>query len=284
MIKKYFSIALLLIVSLQGCKKEMMDYEGLEGVYFAVQHGTAFGNELVWPYQPDTDVEFAKISGDETTVSIKVMITGPVKDYDRHFRVEINPDSTTAVEGVHFEPIAGTVVIPADSVRAYVPVTLKRTPDLKEETKVIGLRLLPNEDFQLSFPHWDALPGYTSGPVTAEFDASLHSIRVSDMMVQPAVWVGSVQEGNRESGQWGAFSQEKMELMLSLMDELTYDDFSSSATMPTVLTGLIRDVCSRYLVEQYEAGHPVLEKDGRLMFFGNVPWLSYVGVPYVPGT
>ena len=46
---------------MQGCEREMMDYQGKPGIYFAVQHGFAGGNETIWPYQPLTNIEFFKI-------------------------------------------------------------------------------------------------------------------------------------------------------------------------------------------------------------------------------
>ncbi len=205
-------IALMaLLLPLGGCEKQLMDYKGLEGVYFAVQSGSSWGSELTWPYQPYTNVEFVKIPGDEVTVNIKVMVTGPVKDYDRPFSVEINPDSTTAELGVHYEPLPQGLVIPANSVIAFVPVTLKRAPDLANKEKTVGLRLVANENFGLSFPEWDAIPGYTatSGVIVKEFDASLHSIRVNDFMVKPAVWIGSLQAENRESDNGGYFRARK---------------------------------------------------------------------------
>ena len=281
--KKYLSaLALIITGLLQSCEKEIMNYEGVEGIYFAVQHGDSWGSERTWPYQPYTAIEFIKIPQNELTVNIKVMITGPTKDYDRPFRIEINPDSTTASVGVDFAPLPTEVVIPAHSISTLVPIKLTRTSDLKKKQKTIGLRLVANEYFQLSFPHWQALPSNTSGNVVRSFDASLHSIRVNDFMVKPAVWPGSVQQpGNRESGQWGDFSQKKIDLMCELMD-LTYTDFSSTETMPSILTGLIASTCAQYLVEQFDMGTPILEDDGRLMFIGNVPWTSYLGVPYVP--
>lgn len=277
-----FRIAFLaFLLPLLSCEKEMMDYKGIEGIYFAVQHGASYGNERVWPYQPYSDIEFVKLTEDELTYQVKVMITGPVKDYDRPFKVEINPDSTTAVLGIHYNPLPQGLIIPAHAISANVPVTLKRTPDLEKELKTIGLRLVANEHFGLSFPEWDAIPGYTSstGPITKEFDASLHTIRINDFMVQPAVWIGSIQEGNRESGQWGAFSRKKIELMCELMD-LTYADFGSTTTMPSVRSGLLSSEGAKYLIERFNAGDPVLEDDGRLMFIGNVPWTSYIGVPW----
>ncbi|MDR2282725.1 MAG: DUF4843 domain-containing protein, partial [Sphingobacterium sp.] len=175
--KKYLSaLALIITGLLQSCEKQIMDYEGVEGIYFAVQHGDSWAGERTWPYQPYTAIEFIKILQNELTVNIKVMITGPEKDYDRPFQIEINPDSTTAASGIDFAPLPTGLVIPAHSVATMVPVKLIRTPDLKKKQKTIGLRLIANEHFQLSFPHWQALPSHTAGNVVKSFDASLHSI------------------------------------------------------------------------------------------------------------
>lgn len=271
------------VLSLPACKKEIRGYEGAEGVYFAVQSGASWGTESTMPFRPYTNVEFVKVPQDTTVVNIKVMITGPVKNYDRPFKIAINPDSTTAQQGVHYLAIPAQVVIPANAYLAYVPVTLMRTPDLETDTKKIGLRLLANEHFQLSFPEWDALPGYTATTtgIDSQFNASLHTIRVNDFLVQPAVWVGSVQDGNREAGIWGAFTRKKIELMYRLFN-LTYADFGSTTTMPSVRSSLIASEGGKYLLEQFNAGNPILEDDGRLMFIGSVPWTSYIGVKWVP--
>lgn len=279
---KNFKIFILLIAFFStSCEKEIMDYEGVEGVYFAVQHGASYGNERTWPYQPYTNVEFVKTEANEIQLGVKVMITGPAKDYERKFLVEVNPDSTTAQVGVHFNPFPSEIVVPAKALSANVPLTLKRVADLKKTMKTIGLRLVANQSFQLSFPNWDALPSNTSGTVVKKFDASLHTIRINDFLVQPAVWIGSIQPGNREAGQWGAFSEKKIKLMMELMN-LTYADFTSTTTMPPILSGLVASTCARYLLARYDVGDPVLEDDGRLMFVGAVPWTSYIGVPYKP--
>jgi hypothetical protein len=267
-----------------SCKKEMMGYEGMEGVYFAVQSGPSFASPSSWPYHSYTNIEFVKYPQNinELDVNIKVMITGPVKDYDRPFRVELNPDSTTAQAGVHYLPIDETFVIPANSTVGYIPVTLKRTPELATVNKKIGLRLVANEHFGLAFPDWKAIPGLGVSYLGTDtvFDATLHTINVNDLMVQPAVWYGSVVANtNRETGSWGAFTRKKMELMCQLLN-LTYADFGSSTTMTLVLTNLITSEMTRYLTNQFNAGTPVKEDDGRLMWCGSVPWTSIVGVPY----
>ena len=56
--KRFLYYIWFLPLMLSGCEKDLMDYEGLEGVYFAVQWGDSWGNENSWPYQPYTDVNF----------------------------------------------------------------------------------------------------------------------------------------------------------------------------------------------------------------------------------
>jgi hypothetical protein len=263
-----------------GCKKEIQGYTGREGVYFAVQSGSPFLTNS-WPYQPNSNVEFVRIGKTQVDFSVKVTITGPVKDYDRTFRVEVNLDSTTAVLNQHYEAIKNEWIIPAGTISANVTVRLKRTPDLQQTPKTLGLRLIATKDFSLSFPEWDALPSLTGGTVVKEFDASLHTLKINDIMVQPVVWLGSIQPVNKESGLFGAFTRKKMEFMIQNLG-LTYEDFSSTDTMPQARALLVAADASAILRARFDAKNPVLEDDGRLMFIGTVPWTSIIGVPYVP--
>lgn len=279
-----FMAAVCLLLGLSSCEKnEVIPYQGNIGVYFAVQHGNEYLSESFWPYQPSSTVSFVKYDTSEIVYPLKVMITGPVEDFDRHFNVSVNPDSTTAKPGVHYREITPEVLLPAGSTTAYVEVHLLRAPDLEKTEKTLGLKLVPNKDFGLSFPHWDALPELTEGEVVEHFDASMHTIHVNDFLVEPAVWYGSIQDGNRESGLWGAFGRKKLELMTEVMG-VTYADFATDQTMPLVRAMLITNEMQAYLIKRYNAGNPVLEDDGRLMWIGSVPWSSYLGVPWVPGS
>lgn len=279
---KKLSIVIFLAVLIStfiSCKKEIMGYKGKEGVYFAVRHGNPLLSS--WPYQPFSNVEFVRINKEEVDFQVKVMITGPVKDYDRTFKLEVNPDSTTAVAGQHYEPFQENWTIPAGQVSTNVTVHLKRTPDLETVERTLGLRLVATPQLALSFPEWDALPELTAGIVVPEFDASLHTLRINDIMVEPEVWLGSLQSGNRESGTMGVFTRRKMEFLSEYLG-LTYEDFSSEESMPLARTNLIGKDAAAILIARYDAGNPVLEDDGRLMFIGSVPWTSILGVPYVP--
>lgn len=278
-----YMLGVLAIISLASCEKEMKTYEGLVGVYFAQQWGSP--NYSSWPYRPYTNVELVKVAGAsaEYTANIKVMFTGPVKDQDRYFKVEINPDSTTAVENVHYAPLPESILVPAKATVVYVPLVIKRSKDLQTTSKKIGLRLIANGDFGIAFPKWKNIPDLGTGtltPADTAFDNSIHTVIVHDYIVQPAIWRGSVNAtNNRDQGSWGGFTRKKIELMYKLFN-VTYDDFGSDKTMPPVLQSLITQEMARYLIEQFNAGTPVKEEDGRLMFVGSVPWVSTVGVPY----
>jgi hypothetical protein len=275
-------IYIFLIAALaSSCKKDMMGYEGEEAVYFAVQYENAVINSKV--FRSATNIEFARQPAgvQDLQARIKVAITGAVKDHDRAFQVAIDTDSTTAVAGTHYVAFGETFVIPADSIVGYIPITFRRTADMATANKKIRIRLVANENFELAFTKWVAIPelGTTSLGVDSAFDNSIHTINVNDLMVQPAVWPGSIAVGNKETGLWGAFTRKKIELMFDLFD-LEYLDFSSTNTMPFVLQTMISQELARYLKNMFNAGTPVLEDDGRLMWCGDVPWTSIIGVPY----
>jgi hypothetical protein len=264
-----------------GCEKEIMAYKGQEGVYFAVRWGDQFRDEKSWPYQPFSNVEFVRIGKDMVDYSLKVDISGPVKDYDRTFGLEVNPDSTTAVLGQHYEAVAREWKIPAGALSTIIKVRLHRTSDLETVPKTLGLRLVASPQLSLSFPEWNAIPSLDGGAAVAKFNASLHTLRINDIMVQPAVWSGSIQPGNKESGLFGVFTRKKMEFLEENLG-LTYGDFASTATMPMVRQLLISSDATIILVKRFNEKKPVLEADGRLMWMGTVPWTTIIGVPYIP--
>lgn len=278
---RIYSLLFQLVVLFTACEKEIMDYSGKEGVYFAMRHGNNQYLPNLWPYQPFTDVDFVRIGADEVAFPVEVMTTGPTKDYARTFRVEINPDSTTAVLNQHYKTLQQEWTIPAGAISTTIRVPLIRSLDLVDRSVTLGLRLVPTADFELSFPEWDAIPSLNAGTIVPEFDASMHSLRINDIMIQPAVWSGSLQAGNRESGLFGIFSRRKMEFLMENLG-VKYEDFANTDIMPMARQMLVASDGTAALVKRYNEKNPVLEEDGRLMWMGTVPWTSYVGVPWVP--
>ena len=104
--KKYIFL-LSVILSFLGCEKEMMDYEGKDGVYFCVQEvpPSLFGNPEIWAHIDTTLLPFSMLLENDTTVWLKVRVMGPVMGSDRYFTVTVIDSLTTATVGEDYAPL-----------------------------------------------------------------------------------------------------------------------------------------------------------------------------------
>ncbi len=264
---------------LSSCTKEIMSYQGPESVYFAVQNGDSWGSLSSWPYVPFTNVEFVKTTADEVTVNIKIRATGESKTYDRTVDVHVVADSSNAVEGVHYT-LPQSVVLEAGKTETLLPVVLKRTSEMRTTTIKLQVQLVENQYFSLIFKSWDSPVELTTGTIYEGFDASRHNIICTDLIVKPSNWIGSYDATTKkEKSAFGEFSSKKFLLIQSVMG-YTYQDFMSSETMTIGVQYAISRYMSNYLVGKYKAHQPVLEDDGRLMWFEYCPWSSFIGVPW----
>jgi hypothetical protein len=268
-------------VILGACTGEMISYEGGSGIYFAMQAGNPYFQSS-WPYSPYSDVEFVKIVEDTHTLYIKVMATGEASAVDRTFLIAVDPDSTTATAGVDYEPIAREWTLPAGKLEARVPVVLHRAARMATEEVTIGLQLIENEHFKLTFRHWGPPADLTGGTVYSDFDASRHLLRVNDILVQPAQWLGGFYQyeaGNPEFNTFGAFTPKKFKL-LSALTGYVYIDFMTDPPMSFGLQAVLGRLLASHLIAEYRAGRAVTENDGRLMWADGCPWKSYENVPW----
>lgn len=85
--------------SFTSCEKEIMDYEGVDGLYFDVRWGQEFRTPDQWAHQYYTPVEFGAMTANTYTAQVRVAASGTIKDYDRPFSITIGKDSTDAVAG-----------------------------------------------------------------------------------------------------------------------------------------------------------------------------------------
>ncbi len=280
--KKIYTYLIILTGTLfiaASCTKEMMDYVGPESIYFAVRDGNTTMSATGWPYVPYTKVEFVKTTADNILANILIRATGESKTYDRTVNIEVVADSSNAVEGTHFT-MPHSVILEAGKMEATIPVTLVRKPEMKNQLVKLQIKLVENEFFSLIFKSWDNPKDLTSGTVYNGFDASRHNIICSDILVKPANWIGSFDATTKkEKSAFGEFSAKKFLLIQSVMG-YQYSDFMSSTTMTIGVQYAISRYMSNYLVGKYKAHTPVLEDDGRLMWFEYCPWSSYAGVPW----
>lgn len=285
--KKLFNIAVLIVVlvGLFGCEKDLKDYDGQEGVYFYVQWGPEWYDTTYWAAQPYTKIEFVKLGVKETQVKLRVMITGNTKEYDRTFRLVVDQDSTTAVLDENYTPFEEYQTLKKNSYYTDVFITVKNSSPLKDIERKLVVKLLPTDQLGLGIPVWNDLSGMLHNDANLdEFDGTRHTIVLNDFITRPQEWAGNQNEkyGDRENGLFGIFSRKKFDEILVEFPNLTYEDFQSSKTMPYAMQTVIANVMSAKLQKLYDANTPILEEDGRLMYFSGVSWSSYYGIPYVP--
>lgn len=275
----YLIVFTATILTSASCTKDMMDYVGPESVYFAVRDGNTTMSSTGWPYVPYTNVEFVKTTADNILANILIRATGESKTYSRTVNIEVIADSSNAVEGVHYS-MPHSVSLEAGKTETTIPVTLIRKPEMKNGLIKLQIKLVENEFFTLIFKSWDNPKDLTSGTIYNGFDASRHNIICSDILVKPANWIGSFDaKTKKEKSAFGEFSAKKFLLIQSVMG-YQYSDFMSSTTMTIGVQYAISRFMSNYLVGQYKAHTPVLEDDGRLMWFEYCPWTNYEGVPW----
>ena len=282
--KKYMSIlfSLAVIGCMTGCERDLMDYEGTNSLYFDVQRGADWIAPGMWPRQYHTGVNFIEIKEPQTELRLKMAFAGAVTDYGRPFKVEVVKDSTTAEEGVHFT-FQEDWVMPEGANMTYISIVLNKDEEYILQPKRIMLRVVANEyfDANMTFEKLNGRYEVDESEKAYNNDPRVHTIELTYEVAKPAAWTGVDNPRTdenpvpSETGLFGAFTVKKYLLMLEVTG-LTDEDFNDKNAMTTVRKRVISEIMSRYLEEQFDKKKPVLEEDGRLMWFDKVTkWKSY---------
>lgn len=271
--KILYAFAMLALVTVMtGCEKELMDYEGKDGLYFDSQWGASWGDTTVWAHQIYTLVAFGSSNSDELVGRVKVAVAGSVKDYDRPFNLVVVADSTTAKQGEEFEFLKDRFFIPAGMNHTYVEILFHKTERMSDETFQLQLALQPNEHFDLPFSTLDGVPGRWENDTQMQYstntDPNIHNFFVNAILTKPAGW---------HMVQFGTFTVKKYEMLLRVAYEnfgFVKSDFEDNSKMLGGRANAIARVASRFLKEQYAMGRDywVLDEDGSMMYVHGVPW------------
>lgn len=256
----------IVAVGLASCEKDIMTYQGEDGIYFDVRWGKEFREPDQWAHQYYTPIEFGNMTDNSYTVQLRVAASGTIKDYDRPFSIEIGKDSTDAVAGRDYIDFDKEYVIKAGERYAYFDITFNRNKAMEGDTLTLQLKLIPNEHFTCPFTNYRDNTRYDL-PETSygyNYDATFHKIVVNDVMTKPGQWWG----GDDGSGIFGRFSRKKFLLMMELTNT-TIDDYANIQTMPLGRAQAIGEALGRYLLEQADkdnsGAYAVLDEDGTLM-------------------
>ena len=270
---KYILSLLMLLPFISSCEKDIMDYEGEDGLYFDVQWDTNPNintDSTRWIRQHYTLVNFAKKGGLELEVGAKIAISGSVKDYDRPISFKVVADSTTAIADEEYE-LLEQPCIPAGKNHTFLKFKFKRSERMIDETVKLQIQLLPNEHFTLPFVEVGYINGRFPNDAESEYStydhANVHSFFINNMLVMPAGWHNS----------WGQYSKKKYELILKLAFEnfgWVNEDFEDRNRVQNGRCEAVVRVVSAYLREQYKLGREywVLDEDGSMMWINSVPW------------
>lgn len=254
-----------------GCEKKDIDVFTTDdtGIYF--QRSSSYSGSTQ-NYSNSSSFSFASLdaSVEYSILSASVRTMGKVADYDRPFKVVVDEEQTTAIEGVHYTLNLDTCYIPAGESSANVRVTFFRTEDLMDEEVRLTLRLQDNEYFTCYIDEYKSTNSYTATGV--QLSGTSFRFIVSEMYTEPGYWTSL---GTSYLGTWSA----RKYSVVNSVCELTDDDWEvagqSGAKVALGRFNFFALAVQAYLQEQADAGTPVLEADGSYMQLGSNYTVDY---------
>ena len=202
----------------------------------------------------------AQATAKSVVLSATVRTMGKVADYDRPFKVVVDQEGTTAIEGKHYEVNLDTVVVPAGASTAYVRVRFFRTSDMMEKAIRLALRLEENEYFKCYFPEYKNTNAYAAKGVQIRGD--LFAFSLSEMYSEPRYWN---RQGKKYLGEWTSKKYLVVNAVCGLSDEDWDDAGLAGAKVTLGRLSFFAIAVQKYLQEQADADTPEVDSDGKYM-------------------
>ena len=232
------------------------------GIYFQRLTNAVYGSTTEY-YGDSTDFSFAGANAyyRSHVLYAPVLTMGKVVDYDRPFKVVVDMEETTAVEGKDFEIELDSLVIKAGTSKAEVPVRIIRTETLLEKTLKIVLRLQENEHFKCYLETYKNTNLYTAKG--EQISGVRYVFTFNEMYTQPNFW-----KNYAEKDYFGEWTAKKYQVVNQVCG-LTPIDWqyanSYGYKMQSARLPFFARTVRIYLQEQADAGNPVTDSDGKYM-------------------
>lgn len=229
-IKILYAIGFWCILSVACQENEMTDFENDGAVYFQL-------NTTDWTEVADSIVySFAGKDVTEYTVNLQVDLMGMAVDRDREVRLAIDPELTTAEEGLHYRALETSYVLPAGAYTMQIPVTILGTdPRMENQAFQLAIRLEPSADLGLGLSQ-----------------RTLARIQFSAMLTKPYYWDATYA--------WGEYSKVKHEKMIEMFGidfPTTYEEYWEDYEM--------WDAYANVLSQWFDENYPVYDENGNLI-------------------
>ena len=232
------------------------------GIYFQRLTNAVYGSTTEY-YGDSTDFSFAGANAYYRSHMLyaPVLTMGKVVDYDRPFKVVVDMEETTAVEGKDFEIELDSLVIKAGTSKAEVPVRIIRTETLLEKTLKIVLRLQENEHFKCYLETYKNTNLYTAKG--EQISGVRYVFTFNEMYTQPNFWKNYAEKDY--FGEWTAKKYQVVNQVCGLTPiDWQYANYYGYKMQSARLPFFARTV-RIYLQEQADAGNPVTDSDGKYM-------------------
>ena len=230
-------------------------------LYFQRTASYIWGSTTV-TYSNSTEFTFAGAAAEKNSVtySAEVRTMGNVTDYDRPFKVEIDKEMSTGIQGVHFDTNLDTLKIKAGKSNAYVRITFYRTPDLLDSTLTVVLHLIENEHFNARIDEYKKTNQWNSS--SENLDGTRYPFKFNEQYSEPTYWSWFGE------GFLGPWTPQKYIVVNSVMG-WTVNDWSQAGQAGAKVSygrlGFAAKAVRNYLQEQADNDTPVKDKDGSYM-------------------
>lgn len=230
-------------------------------LYFQRTASYIWGSTTV-TYSNSTEFTFAGAAAEKNSVtySAEVRTMGNVTDYDRPFKVEIDKEMSTGIQGVHFDTNLDTLKIKAGKSNAYVRITFYRTPDLLDSTLTVVLHLIENEHFNARIDEYKKTNQWNSS--SENLDGTRYTFKFNEQYSEPTYWSWF------DEGFLGPWTPQKYIVVNSVMG-WTVNDWSQAGQAGAKVSygrlGFAAKAVRNYLQEQADNDTPVKDKDGSYM-------------------
>lgn len=237
-ISRTLLVALGTILFFVGCKKsELTKYDQPDKVYVYKLSSDANKDSATFSFALRPSAQL------QDTVKIPLRIMGTARGADRQVQVNVVADSSTGVAGTHYQLLPA--IIPANSFTGYIPVLVKKTPDMKTTEFRLWVEVGTSADFQPGIP-----------------TSLRYLVKINNFFTKPSNWDSQL------VGFFGAFSQVKYGFIINVTGRSEFS-FSGTDAINSPMATYYKVQCKNALADYNAANGTLYDEFGLPITFPN---------------